>query len=258
MKFSTVFLMVAPLIANAAPAHAQCDPAAPQAVSGAPQPPKSGDIKITGSLRARAYSWDWFTPTSGNNDYQYPGNIFRLNLCTIRHNAEWTVEFAVPFIFALPTNAVGTGPQQGALGFGSNYFSANNGRRNVAMIFPDQLYAKFKVAGDKDNTLQLGRFTFLDGTEITPQNDTLATLKRDASLNGSSGISDFQTSAGVLTVCITHTLHPNPGTLLLLQVSQRAVSSRSMVEDGTEPASLMQLTRVTGGQDITLRIVECS
>ena len=113
MKFSTVLLMVAPLIANAPPAEAQCDLATPQAVSGTPQPPKSGDITISGSLRARGYSWDWFTPTSGNNDYQYPGNIFRLNLCTIRHNAEWNVEFAVPFIFALPTNAVGTGPQQG-------------------------------------------------------------------------------------------------------------------------------------------------
>jgi len=193
MKFSTVLLMVAPLIANAPPAQAQCDLAAPQAVSGAPQPPKSGDITITGSLRARAYSWDWFTPTSGNNDYQYPGNIFRLNLCTIRHNTEWNVEFAVPFIFALPTDAVGTGPQQGQLGFGSNYFSANNGRRNVAMIFPDQLYAKFKVAGDKGNTLQLGRFTFLDGSEITPQNDTLATLKRDRvaqRLIGDFGFSD--------------------------------------------------------------------
>src|SRR5215468_1255058 len=231
MRFSTVFLMVAPLIANAPPAQAQCDPAASQPVSGASQPLKFRDITITGSLRARGYSWDWFTPTSGNNDYQYPGNIFRLDLCTIRHNTEWNVEFAVPFIFGLPTDAVGTGPQQGALGFGSNYFSANNGRRNVAMIFPDQLYAKFKVAGDKDNTLQLGRFIFLDGTEITPQNDTLATLKRDASLNGSSGISDFQTSAGVLTVCITHTLHRNPRTSFLLQPSRRAVSFRSMVGD---------------------------
>src|SRR5215475_854582 len=79
-----------------------------------------------------------------------------------------------------------------------------------------------------------------------------------ASLNGSSETSDFQTSAGVLTVRITHTLHRNPRTSRLLQVSQRAVSSRSMVGDGTEPASLMQLTRVTGVQDIMLRIVECS
>src|SRR5262245_61441891 len=135
MRFSTVLLVLAALAANAPPAQSQCDLTASQAVK-APQPLKFGDITTTGSLRARGYSWDWFTPTSGNNDYQYPGNIFRLDLCTIRHNTEWNVEFAVPFIFGLPTDAVGTGPQQGALGFGANYFSANNGRRNVAMIFP--------------------------------------------------------------------------------------------------------------------------
>jgi hypothetical protein len=61
------------------------------------------------------------------------------------------------------------------------------------MIFPAQLYAKSKVARDKDSTLQLGRFTFLDGTEITPQNDTLAALKRERvaqRLIGDFGFSD--------------------------------------------------------------------
>jgi hypothetical protein len=151
------------------------------------------DKTITGSLRARGYGWHWFTPTSRNNDYQYPGNIFRISFCTTRHETDLDAEFAVPFMFWLPTDATGTGPQQGALGFGANYFSANNGERNAALIFPRQLYAKFKVAGNKDNTVQLGRFTFLDGTEITPKNDTLATLKRDRvtqRLLGDFGFSD--------------------------------------------------------------------
>jgi hypothetical protein len=147
----------------------------------------------TGSLRARVYAWDWFKPNSGNNDYQYPGNIFRLNLCTTTQATDLNVEFAVPFMFALPTNAIGTGPQQGMLGFGANYFSANDGHRNVAMIFPKQLYAKFKLGGNKDNTLQLGRFTFLDGTEITPKDETLKALKQDRvnqRLLGDFGFSD--------------------------------------------------------------------
>src|SRR5262252_8055976 len=124
MKFSTVlFWVIAALTVNGqTAAQAQCTPAGQQTVPPTQQPIKFRDVTITGSLRARGYAWDWFTPTSGNNDYQYPGNIFRLNLCTTRHNTEWTVEFAVPFIFALPTDAVGTGPQQGALGLGSNYF----------------------------------------------------------------------------------------------------------------------------------------
>jgi hypothetical protein len=141
--------------------------------------PAQGQCTTTGSLRARGYAWDWFTPTSGENQYQYPGNMFRMSFCTIRRGTELNIEFAVPFMFALPTNAVGTGPQQGALGLGSNYFSANNGNRNPAMIFPRQLYAKFKVAGNKNNTVQVGRFTFLDGSELTPKDETLAALKRE-------------------------------------------------------------------------------
>src|SRR5262249_21763881 len=92
-----------------------------------------------------------------------------------------------------PANATGTGPQQGALGFGANYVTANQGSQNVAMIFPRQLYVRLNVAGDKGNNLQLGRFTFLDGTELAPKNATLAALKRDRvtqRLLGDFGFSD--------------------------------------------------------------------
>jgi hypothetical protein len=204
-----LLVMIAALNANgqtAAPAQVQCTQPGQQAVPATQQPLKFHDVTITGSLRARGYAWDWFTPTSGNNDYQYPGNIFRINLCTTRRGTDLDVEFAVPFMFALPTNAVGTGPQQGALGFGSNYFSANNWNRNVAMSFPRQLYAKFKIAGNKDNTVQLGRFTFLDGSEITPKDDTLAALKRDRVNQRLLGISDSRTSAEALMVCIIRIL----------------------------------------------------
>src|SRR5262249_6681255 len=136
-------------------------------------------VTITGSLRARGYSWDWFKPTTGNNDYQYSGNILRLNLSANPYGTELDAEFAIPFMLDLPTGATGSGPNQGALGFGSNYSTANDGKQNVGMIFPRQLYAKFNLAGDKGNTLQVGRFTFLDGTEIAPKNATLAALKRD-------------------------------------------------------------------------------
>src|SRR5262249_26810628 len=173
---AVLFLIVAAGDANgqtAAPAQAQC--------------------AITGSLRARGYAWDWFTPASGENQYQYSGNIFRTNFCTTRNGIDLTVEFTVPFMFALPTNAIGTGPQQGALGFGSNYFPANNGNRNPALIFPRQLNARFKVRGNKDNTVQVGRFTFLDGSELTPKDETLAALKRERVIQrllGDFGFSD--------------------------------------------------------------------
>ncbi|HYL73350.1 MAG TPA: alginate export family protein [Bryobacteraceae bacterium] len=160
----------------------------------APQPIKLGDVTVTGSLRSRLYFWDWFEPTAGNNNYQYSGNILRLAFSQNRGSWDWNAEFAVPFLLGLPTNATGTGPQQGALGLGANYFSANGGTRNTAMIFPKQLYIRFDgMGGDKRHTLKVGRFEFLDGTELAPNNTTLAALKRDRisqRLIGNFGFSD--------------------------------------------------------------------
>jgi hypothetical protein len=46
------------------------------------------------------------------------------------------------------------------------------------MIFPKQLYVNFRgMGGSKFQSLQVGRFEFLDGSEVAPKNATLATLK---------------------------------------------------------------------------------
>src|SRR5262249_9542443 len=61
---------------------------------------------------------------------------------------------------------------------GANYYAANPGSRNTAMIFPKQLYFRLDgLGGDKRQTLRVGRFEFLDGSEVTPKNATLASLK---------------------------------------------------------------------------------
>jgi hypothetical protein len=150
------------------------------AAPDASDPIKIGDVTFTGSLRSRMYDWDWFQPASGNNSYLYSGNILRFGFSQDRDDWDWNAEFAVPFLLGLPSNATGTGPQQGGLGLGSNYLAANGMSQNAAMIFPKQLYIRFDgLAGDKGHTLQLGRFEFLDGSEVTPTNATLATVKRD-------------------------------------------------------------------------------
>ncbi|MGA8598245.1 MAG: alginate export family protein [Bryobacteraceae bacterium] len=157
-------------------------------------PIEIGGVTVTGSLRSRLYLWDWFQPTAGNNSYQYSGNIFRISFSQNRDTWDWNAEFAVPFLLGLPSGATGTGAQQGALGLGSNYVSANSGSENAAMIFPKQLYFRFDgLAGDKGHTLQIGRFEFADGSEVTPKNATLAVLKRDRiaqRLIGTFGFSD--------------------------------------------------------------------
>ncbi len=157
-------------------------------------PIEIGGVTVTGSLRSRLYLWDWFQPTAGNNSYQYSGNIFRISFSQNRDTWDWNAEFAVPFLLGLPSGATGTGAQQGALGLGSNYVSANSGSQNAAMIFPKQLYLRFDgLAGDKGHTLQIGRFEFGDGSEVAPKNATLAVLKRDRiaqRLIGTFGFSD--------------------------------------------------------------------
>src|SRR5665213_3069300 len=77
----------------------------------ADQPMKLGDVTITGTLRLRAYGWDWFQPTSGNNAYGYSGDVLRVNFSEKLTNWDWDAELAVPFLLGLPDNATAAAPQ---------------------------------------------------------------------------------------------------------------------------------------------------
>jgi hypothetical protein len=151
-------------------------PPAPQPTT--PSPIKFGDVTFSGTLRSRLYDWNWFQAASGENQYEYSGNLLRLNFAEKRSWFDWDAEFAVPFLLGLPTGATDAAPQ-GALGLGSNYYTANKSNSNAAMIFPKQLYLRFdSLGGSERQKLQVGRFTFLDGGEIAPKSVTLATLKQ--------------------------------------------------------------------------------
>jgi hypothetical protein len=144
-----------------------------------PEPLKLGDVTVTGSLRLRLYGWDWFQAASGENQYAYSGNLLRVNFSEKRKGWEWDAELAAPFLLGLPGNATVAAPQ-GALGLGSNYYTANGNSRYTGMVFAKQAYAKFKGLGASEaHSLQIGRFEFNDGTEIIPKDATLSALKRD-------------------------------------------------------------------------------
>src|SRR5579872_5040642 len=83
------------------------------AQTASPTPAMLGDLNVTASLRSRVYFWDWFQPTSGNNNYQYSGNLFRIGLSQSHGSWDWNAEFGVPFLLGLPAGATGSGPQQG-------------------------------------------------------------------------------------------------------------------------------------------------
>lgn len=147
-----------------------------------PDPLKVGNVTLSGSLRTRVESWDWFAGTK-NSDYTFPGSIFRLSVSQATTALDWQIELAVPFLLSLPNDAVAPAPQ-GQLGFGGSYFAANNNSTNAAMLFAKQGFVRFKdVGGVKGQSIKVGRMIFIDGTEVMPADVTLAAMKRDRIAN---------------------------------------------------------------------------
>src|ERR1700692_767706 len=159
------------------PSNANNSPSSSAAAPADSGPITLGPVTFTGSVRLRFSTWDYFQPLIGENQYEYSGNLARLNFAEKLKGWDWDAEFSVPIFFGLPTGATLPAPQ-GALGLGSNFYSTNHSDRNAAMIFPKQLFVRLDgLGGDEGQTLQLGRFVFNDGTETTPKNATLAADK---------------------------------------------------------------------------------
>lgn len=134
-----------------------------------------GGVTISGSLRARVESWDWFG-SSPAGTYTYPASLFRAGFSRADKARGWQVEFALPVLLGLPDQPVGAGPQ----GLGANYFTANGGSADAAMLFVKQAFARFNdFGGVAGQSLKLGRMEFFDGAEVLPSNATLAAVKRD-------------------------------------------------------------------------------
>ena len=155
-------------------------------------------VAVSGSLRTRAYSWDWFGD-SANGDYMYPGSLARLAVWQSKTRYDWQLELAVPFVLDLPADAIAPGAA-GQLGLGATYFAANTSRTNAAAFFIKQGAIRFKFPRGLGSpgsligqSLKIGRMEFNDGAEVVPKNATLAALKRDRisqRLLGNFGFSD--------------------------------------------------------------------
>jgi Alginate export len=161
------------------------------------QPLKIGPVSVQGSVRTRVYGWDWFQDPPYENSYAYPGTLIRLSFSQQRDAVDWNFELGAPVLLILPNDAVAPSPQ-GQLGLGATYFASNHNSQSSAMVFPKQAYLRFKhLGGSKGQSLQVGRFEFLDGSEVIPRNATLAAVKKDRivqRLIGNFGFSDVQRS----------------------------------------------------------------
>jgi hypothetical protein len=166
-----------------------------------------GDVAVSGSLRTRSYSCNWFGD-SANGDYTYPGSLARFGLSQSKNFYDWQVAFALPVILNLPTTAVVAAPQ-GQLGLGASYFAANSSSTNTAGLFLKQGFIRVKdLGGIAGQSLKVGRMEFNDGAEVTPTNAALAALKRDRisqRLLGNFGFSDVGRSFDAAQYSLTGT-----------------------------------------------------
>ncbi|MBZ5541615.1 MAG: alginate export family protein [Acidobacteriia bacterium] len=160
---------------SAEPASAPAQRAVvPPKLETAPAPKrKLGPLDISGSWRVRVEGWDWFEGPAGNSNYAFGHSLLRVAIGQQSARFDWQLEAAQDTILGLPADAVVAAPQ-GQLGLGGTYFAANGNGRNNANGFVKQAYIRFKGLG-KGN-LRLGRFEFLDGTEVVPKDATLAAL----------------------------------------------------------------------------------
>ncbi|MCZ2152645.1 MAG: alginate export family protein [Bryobacterales bacterium] len=162
-----VFLWSGPSFAQAPASPADKPPAAT----------KSAGVEFHGSIRSRLEMWDWFGDTDAGS-YAYSGNIVKLSASKTGRNMNWKVELAAPILLGLPDDAIEAGAR-GQLGLGATYYAANHRDQNAAMIFAKQAYLEFHHLGPAgQHGIKAGRFEFLDGSELTPKNATLAALKR--------------------------------------------------------------------------------
>ena len=144
---------------------------APQASA---QQHKLGPLEFTVNWRFRGEAWDWFeAATPAQNSYAFEHSLLRIGLGQKTERFEWLIEGAQDAIVNLPTNAVLPGAP-GQLGLGGTYYAANGNGQNNANGFVRQAY--FGLTLPRNAKLRLGRFTFLDGAEVTPKDKSLATV----------------------------------------------------------------------------------
>ena len=148
-----------------------------KAKPSANEPLKIGNVVFSGSLRARAEIWNWFDTSAADPDYTFGAVLLRLSLGQQKAKFDWQVEAALPLLINVPENSIAPTPQ-GQLGLGASYFAASG--KQDGSVNLKQAFLRFKgIANDKPSSFRFGRFEFTDGAETTPDNPTLATLKRD-------------------------------------------------------------------------------
>jgi alginate export protein len=156
-------------------------------------PIQIGNVTFSGSVRERLETWSWFGAPTGTPLYTYSGTVVRFGFSQKHEHYDWNVEFLAPILLNIPDRAVNP-PPLGQYGLGGAYYAANDNHQNSAFISPKQVFLRLK--GEHDS-VRFGRFEFTDGSEVKPEDKTLASLKADRigqRLIGNFGFSDVMRS----------------------------------------------------------------
>ena len=139
-------------------------------------PDSKPKITYYGLYRFRIEDWNWFPTPKANGAYTFETSVLKLGVTISTRLNDFTLELEQPTVLDLPRDASASGAP-GSLGYGANYYTAN--RNQSADLFLKQIFVRFKrLANRPDATVQLGRFTFSDGTETTPADSSVAYLKQ--------------------------------------------------------------------------------
>jgi Alginate export len=150
-------------------------------------------LKVSVMDRTRVDTWQWFAAPPASNSYGYVQSLLRIAAEQRLHNWDWKLELSQPSILDAPENANGTGSGQGQLGLGSTYYAANANSFSAA-AFLKQGFVRYS---SEATNLRVGRFEFVDGTETSPADSTIAWLQSQRiahRLIGNFGFSNAQRS----------------------------------------------------------------
>ncbi len=132
--------------------------------------------------RTRVDTWQWFAAPAASETYPYVESLVRLGVAQRVHQWDWQLEVAQPAVLQLPSDAIAPVTAQGQLGLGGTYFASNTNNINPAAAFLKQGYLRYHFEGT-DKNLRLGRYEFIEGQEMSPENATISWLQTNRIAN---------------------------------------------------------------------------
>ena len=137
-----------------------------------------GKLSAEGEVALRYENWNWFEPLGGTADNRYDYFFSRSRLGLEFENPSFRAYIQVQdaHMFGLPENAIAPAPQ-GPLGIGAIYY-LHNRNNNPHSLIVRQAYVDLPGLFSDSVSARLGRFDYVDGTEVMYDNPKVNQIKK--------------------------------------------------------------------------------